>query len=109
MNGGDISFDEDLAQSYVGRTILVGVTYLDGDGAVAAQNQLHGRIMAVQRDGIVIALEGSRSGETWTMPPSWESTRAAPAGEYRLRETGEVVVDPDYLAEWTVHAPPLEH
>jgi hypothetical protein len=99
---------EETAKSYLGRKILVGVTYVDHDGAVTAQRQLHGKIAAATKDGVVIALEGKRAGQNWTMPPSWESTRPAPAGEYRLRETGEVIVNPDLLAEWTIHAPPPE-
>jgi hypothetical protein len=98
-------FDEDLAQSYIGRTIIIGITYCDHTGAVTEQRQLHGTISAAGREGIVIALAGTHAGETWTMPPDLESIRSAPAGEYRFRETGEVVVDPDLMATWTVTAP----
>jgi hypothetical protein len=27
-------------------------------------------------------------------------------GEYRLKSTGEVVADPDYMAMWTLRSPP---
>ena len=33
------------------------------------------------------------------------SLKAAPAGEYRLRGTGEIVRDPDYLATWIIDQP----
>ncbi|GAB5895435.1 hypothetical protein [Mycolicibacterium mageritense] len=44
----------------------------------------------------------SPGGETFTLPPAPESFSPAPPGEYRLRSTGEVVTDPDYLATRTV-------
>jgi len=39
------------------------------------------------------------------LPPEPEAYEPAPPGEYRLRSTGEVVVDPDYLTTWTVGSP----
>jgi hypothetical protein len=35
-----------------------------------------------------------------------EAFEAAPPGEYRLRSSGEVVVNPDYITSWVVEAPP---
>jgi hypothetical protein len=29
----------------------------------------------------------------------------APPGEYRLKSTGEIVVDPDLLSTWTIRRP----
>ena len=99
-------FDEDLAQSYVGRTIIIGLTYLDHAGNFLEQRQLHGEIVSAGRDGIEIALAGKFAGQTWNMPPTLEGIRSAPAGDYRLRETGEVVVDPDLMSTWTITKPP---
>jgi hypothetical protein len=83
----------------------VGLTYLDHRGEFLEQRQLHGEIVSANRDGVVIALAGKRAGEQWTMPPALESIRRAPAGEYRLRETGEVVIDPDLMSTWTISKP----
>jgi hypothetical protein len=98
-------FDQDLAQSYLGRTIIVGLTYLDHAGKFLEQRQLHGEIVSAGREGIQIALHGRYAGETWSMPPDLESIRSAPAGEYRFSETGEVVIDPDLMATWTINSP----
>jgi len=103
---GPPEFDLDLAQSYVGRTILVGITYLSHDDKLLGQQQLHGTITSADRNGIVIALAGKRAGQSWTMPPSLEGIQRASPGEYRLRETGEVIVDPDLLSTWTINKPP---
>jgi hypothetical protein len=93
-------------KTYVGRTIIIGLTYLDHAGNLVEQRQLHGEVISAYRKGIVIALAGKYAGQTWNMPPALESIRGAPAGEYRFRETGEVVVDPDLMATWTITAPP---
>jgi hypothetical protein len=98
-------FDAELAQSYVGRTIIVGLTYLDHSGNFLEQRQLHGEVVSASPEGILIALHGTYAGQTWSMPPDLESIRSAPAGEYRFQETGEVVADPDLMATWTVTAP----
>lgn len=102
----EIEFDEALAQSYVGRTIIIGLTYLNHAGDLVEQRQLHGEVISADREGILIALAGKYAGQTWNMPPALESIRDAPAGEYRLRETGEVVFDPDLMATWTITAAP---
>jgi hypothetical protein len=82
----------------VGKTLLVGITYLDENGEVLDQQQLHGVIEAA---GELIRLR-TPAGEIVELPPEIEP---AGPGEYRVRATGEVVVDPDYLATWTVSQP----
>jgi hypothetical protein len=55
--------------------------------------------------GIMLRLSGSRSGDVYTLPPDLRAFFPAPPGSYRLRETGEVVVDPDYTATWNITPP----
>lgn len=86
---------------YVGKRLLVGVSYEDSDGELLRQEQFHGPIVAASGNGIV--LERSDTGERVSLPPQ---LMPAPPGEYRLRSTGEVVVDPDYLARWVKKEPP---
>ena len=62
-------FDEDFAAGFVGKVVLVGVTELALDGALASQEQLHGVIVAATAHGIDIALRGVHEGTTWRMPP----------------------------------------
>ena len=98
-------FDQALADSYVGRYILVGVTYLDHFGKELERVQFHGVIESVSREGVRIALRGKRDGEYWTMPPDLNSIFPAKPGTYSLHGTGEVIEDPDFLAKWTVNKP----
>lgn len=101
-------FDQALADSYIGRYILVGVTYLDHTGKEIERAQFHGVVEAASPDGIRIALRGNRDGEHWVMPPDLSSVTAARPGQYSLHSTGEVVEYPDLLATWTV-TKPYEH
>ena len=86
---------------YVGKRLLVGISYEDPDGELLRQEQFHGPIVAASENGIL--LERSDTGERVSLPPQ---LTPAPPGEYRLRSTGQVVVDPDYLARWVRKDPP---
>lgn len=101
-------FDQALADSYVGRYILVGLTYLDHFGKVLEQIQIHGVVEAASPRGVRIALRGKRDGEVWVMPPDLNSISSAKPGTYSLRSTGEVVENPELLATWSV-TKPCEH
>lgn len=99
-------WDEEFADTVIGGTVVVGLTTIGPDGKVTQQIQLHGTIVkATPKDGIVIALEGKRAGETYTLPPELQALTPAKPGEYRLRSTGEIVKDPDYTSTWTINKP----
>lgn len=96
-----------LAADLPGKRLLVGITYLGGDGGPNELRQFHGRVeRADPSEGIVLALDGKRRGEQYTLPPDTRGIVVAPAGEYALRSTGEVVVDPDYMATYTGRGAP---
>ncbi len=90
----------DLRQM-IGKTVLVGITYLDSVEEIVDQVQFAGVVTSVDP---LIAIEWG-DAEPFTLPPEADAFDAADPGEYRLRSTGEVVVDPDYVTSWTVAAP----
>jgi hypothetical protein len=97
-------FDNALAEQLVGRHVLVGVTFEDRHGAVDRREQLHGYVIVADAErGVAVQLAGS--SKVYWLPPDLRGWTTAPPGEYRLKSTGEVVVDPDYLATWTITAP----
>ena len=105
MAGG---LDMDDPATLVGRTLLVGITYLDSDGEIARQVQRFGTITAigaVPGSQIVIARDGHPD---FAVPFDPAAIKIAPPGTYRLRETGEAVVNPELLGEWTVTRPKLD-
>jgi len=81
---------------------LVGITYRASDGSVLEDRQFHGLIDKVDaREGFRISLLGDRKGEVEWLPPDTRAFQKAKRGDYRLKSTGEVVVDPDYTTTWT--------
>ena len=96
-------FDEVAAQQLIGKRVVVGVTYTDESGRPIEQRQFHGRVVRANAgEGIVLARP---SGEEVRLPPLLKALQMASPGEYRLRSTGEVVVDPDYTCTWSVTRP----
>ncbi len=99
-------YDPAEARQMLGAYVLIGITVNDHDGTPIEHFQLHGTVRSIDpKRGITVHLAGSRSGETYTLPPSTAAfTRASP-GQYRLKTTGEVIEDPDYTTTWTVTRP----
>lgn len=100
------SWDDEVAVDLQGKLVLVGMTYLTNDEQLIRQEQFHGVVVAVdRRTGIRLTLEGEREGEEQVLPPHTANFQRANRGDYRLRSTGEVVTDPDYLSSWTIYPP----
>lgn len=92
---------EAFGDEYIGRGVILGVNHVGPGGGLICQQQFVGTIMVVDfEEGIVIACDPD--GRTFVLPgdPSW--VEKAPPGEYRLRSTGQVLRNPDYLSEVTI-------
>ena len=97
----EITFDD-----LIGRVILIGVTYSDAHDNIRCRKQWWGTVeKASMSEGIRVSLSNS---ETLTFPPDLLAVRRAAPGEYRLKESGEVVTDPDFLATWVCVEPDAE-
>jgi hypothetical protein len=81
-----------------GKRVLVGLKYLNARGEETDRVQYTGTIVSGGGDEPIV-LRRHDTDELVELPPELEE--AAP-GEYRLRSTGEVIVDPDYIAAWIV-------
>jgi hypothetical protein len=104
MKEGQSGWDEAFAEDLVGAVVLVGLTRRTFFGL--KQEQFHGVVLAASAsDGITLRLEGKRKGETYQLPPDLRALHPASPGEYRLRSTGEVISNPDYVTSWTVDPP----
>jgi hypothetical protein len=88
----------------VGKYILVGLTYVDGDDQVIRQEQKHGLIVEANDSNVTVRPGGSL--EEFSLPPDIETFELAGEGEYTLRGTGEVITDPDLVATWTIRSDP---
>lgn len=84
----------------------MGLTIQDEATGEVSREQLHGRVAWVDpRKGIGLDLQGKRLGDSYVLPPDTRSFSRAPAGDYRLHGTGEIVTNPDFLTTWTVVRP----
>jgi len=96
----------------VGRTILLGLTFADAEGNVDTRTQRHGLIeIADPERGIATRLVAPGQpwdGELYWLPPDLSSLSEAPPGAYRLRSTGETIVDPDFTGSWEIRSPAPE-
>jgi hypothetical protein len=88
-------------ENLVGKYLLIGITFLDENEEVIEQFQTHGPVISADDlDGIVIEKPGGSGA--FCVPPDRRSLSPARKGQYRLRATGEIVDDPDYVSTWTV-------
>ncbi len=82
------------------------LTYLDETGAVSQKVQLHGIITRVNE--AIIAIDFQDTGEEFTLPADLKALTVAPEGEYRLKPSGAVISNPDYLVVYTIGKPEAE-
>ncbi len=104
---GEPAWDDDRARSLIGKFVPIGVGRYEADGgALVDQQQIHGVHQATDPvAGITVALRGDKDGETTILPPFLPAFEDEPPVEYRLRETGEVIVDPDLTTAWKLVRP----
>ena len=77
-------------QSILGKYMIIGITYLNKKGNIIKREQFYGKvIISDERRGIVIRRE--KTGEEKAKP-----------GEYTLKSTGEVIMNPDLLSTWII-------
>jgi hypothetical protein len=98
--------DANLAREPVGKVLLVGLTIESAGATAFQQHQFYGTgISADRRKCVALSLLGNRSGESYNLPPDTRSIRVAAPGTYRIRATGEVVIEPDLTATFSVTGP----
>jgi len=102
-------WDDASASALVGKTVLLGLTFATDDGDVIEQTQRHGVIEEADAErGITVRLVGPGSpwdGELYRLPPQLGNFVDAAPGAYRLRATGETVIDPDLTSTWEIRSP----
>jgi hypothetical protein len=97
-------WDEAFAKALIGKTILVGLTFLDADGALEERQQMFGVVIdADAHEGILLDLLGEHDGDAYSLPPQTSAILAAEPGVTSL--AGD---KPDFVANWTIHGPPDE-
>ncbi|MBQ8002742.1 MAG: hypothetical protein IJ297_04805 [Clostridia bacterium] len=92
----EVAFSEN---ELLGKVILVGFTYYTADDEFVERKQFCGEVFKVLENTIWLR---QKDGSEFSIPNDQEAIEDAPEGEYTLRSTGEVVVNPDYLSTWNI-------
>jgi hypothetical protein len=98
-------FTDSEAAELVGKSILIGITYLDHAGKELQRSQMHGIVSSASSKSIEVSLRGARHGESFSLPPDPHFFAAAAPGKYKLHSTGEVVENPQVLCTATLTKP----
>ena len=94
-------WDQARAHAMIGARVLIGLTRSGPEGD--RLEQMVGIVASVDpRHGFEIRLQGTRTGEVYWLPPHLDTFKPAQPGQYHLRSSGEVIVDPDFTTTWTV-------
>jgi hypothetical protein len=100
----DREWDECVAQDLLGSIVIVGLSYLDPEGQLECQFQIHGLVAVADKErGIAIECHGQIwNGQEHWLPPATAAFRKADPGRYVLCSTDELIVDPHYVSTWTI-------
>ncbi|MBK9673439.1 MAG: hypothetical protein IPP56_16585 [Bacteroidetes bacterium] len=91
---------EELKQFLIGKTFLIGLTFIDQDKKVIEQYQTSGKVDELTDDGIFKFRRFDNS--IFQLPYDTKTIREAKEGEYRERETGNIIVNPEYITTWEI-------
>jgi hypothetical protein len=96
------STTEEEINSLIGKYVLIGITRLDKRGQPKDQLQFLGDVTKIARENNSICIALRPDGKEYKVPLDLRAFKPAAPGDYRLRSTGEVVVNPDFIATWIV-------
>ncbi len=96
MNKNDGKINQ---ETLVGKTILVGLAFLDRQRRPVERYETHGRIESISGGLVKIVREES---EPFLLPFDEHHIQEAPPGVYKERTTGAAITNPDYIAQLNV-------
>ncbi len=98
----DAHWDAAFAETLIGKTLLMNLTFLDDDGDVQDRQQFFGVVIdATEAEGIVLDLMGAHDGDTYRLPP--QTSAITPAEPDAISLEGD---KPDFVANWIIHGLP---
>ncbi|MGH2756151.1 MAG: hypothetical protein ACRDLB_17195, partial [Actinomycetota bacterium] len=97
----DRSFDPLRARALTGKSVIVGIRYVDDSGVEVDAKQFYGRIRSFTDQEASVALP---DGTYMSLPPAPQAFTWARPGAYKLRSSGQEVQDPDVTTRWIARA-----
>ncbi len=91
---------EQLQEYLQGKVFLIGLTFIDNEGELIEKYQTHGIVSELTDNGLIRIKRKDNS--IFQMPYIKDTINKADKGEYKLRATKEVIIDPDYIMTWEI-------
>ena len=92
----------DNTNSFIGKTVLIGLTFFDSAGKKTGADVGHGKIVRInKKEGIVVEIEPDRN--EYKLPPDLNNLQNAPVGEYKESTTNIKIIDPEFITFWEIH------
>jgi len=89
-----------LRSELPGKSFFVALTFVDVTGHLLDQHQTSGTVESLTEDGFLLLRQ--QDGSLFRLPADPQIIRNATPGEYRVRNSGARVLNPDYLGQWEV-------
>ena len=86
---------------YIGKTVIVGISYYDENDSFLDQKQFHGKIVDADPEQGIRCVDETKN-ELHVLPPRVDALFPAPPGIYREYSTGEIIENPDFISLWNV-------
>ena len=83
-----------MNKNTIGKLILIGIRYYNNNNELLEQYQTSGIIE--------IKIKRENYKELFTIPNDDRAIIEAKPGDYRERQSGKVIKNPDYISQWTV-------
>ncbi len=91
------------SKTLIGKHILVGLTYVNSKGKNKKRIQLHGNITA--RTGNTLYFQRADGKGEFSVPFTGKLKAGDPKAVYKLKATGELVTNVDFITSFTVYPP----
>lgn len=85
----------------IGKLILIGINYYNENNELLEQYQTSGIIESITENEIKIKRENHK--ELFTIPNDDRAIIEAKPGEYKERQSGKIIKNPDFISQWIIN------
>ena len=92
---------EELQEYLKGKSFLIWLTFVNNIGDLIEQFQTYGIVSELTNDGLIKIERNDKS--IFQIPYNKDAISKADKGEYVLKMTNEIIIDPDFIILWTIN------
>jgi hypothetical protein len=89
-----------LRSNLPGKSLFVALTFVDVSGELLDQHQTSGTVESITDDGYLLLRQPDDS--LFRLPADPKIIQVASPGEYRVRNSGQKILNPDFLGQWEI-------